>query len=205
MYGVKPACLCALLPRGAAVRDCGAVAPRPVRPGGQRPPNPCTRGVSVGLEDPGHVTALCKHEPMECLGFGRRDSGAGGVLVFVLRGAGVCRPGGLVLRDLPPMVGRTSGHASPARIISGAFTPSHIAVLTASLLEHVIALSSAPPAIGGPGWVALAAGTFGDPLRGQGPGRRSHWGGAPRGPLRTSQIVRASSTGNAILRRQLAA
>ena len=166
--------------RGAAGRDCGAVAPRPARPGGRGP-----RTLALGACRSGsriQVMSLhCANMNQWSASGSVGASPVQGEFCFVLRGAGVCRPGGLVLRDLPPMVGRTSGRSSPSRIDLSVITLACLAAITASLHELVTALSRAPPAIGGPWWVALAPGSFGDPLRGQGAGRRSHLGGGPHG------------------------
>ena len=71
-----------------------------------------------------------------------------------------------LLREvIPPGGGHSRALAIPVRII--------FYVSTFRDLEPVW-LSRAPPAIGGPWRVALASGSFGDPLRGQGAGRRSH-------------------------------
>ena len=63
------------------------------------------------------------------------------------------------------------GLAPRLRFVSFALTGALNYVYTSRVYLHVIAFSRAPPAIGGPWRVALASGSFGDPLRGQGAGR----------------------------------
>ena len=89
--------------------------------------------------------------------------------------------GWLPSRSRTPIGGRGRSEAAPPcerrglaprlRFVSFALTGALDYVFSLCVYLHVTALSRAPPAIGGPWWVALAPGSFGDPLRGQGAGR----------------------------------